>query len=435
MGNSQGTSRSSIASVDGAILAEAHGIVTDMLTDSQLPPHITSGLRALASLLSPPSLASSPRTKPAGISIALVDFNNSGSDSEENPYIGERTSNIPKRGKRNLPPSFLRRMSTSTWTTTTSATGMPTLEPEPSRKRSTSFRNLQSPVSINAPSLPSPVAMPLKGRSYSTTALPIGTLAALQHSRERQDKHFLYSVTISDNTYNNRRQQLEADRESEADNENTEDEANDSIRLKNTILNTQQKQFYPRLNLTSDYDSSNDSPSGSDATLDDSTSIDTNSRFISSKKSAANEKSIAIKDDDNYRINKCILCGNQTKTNVLTDKSPVLQQNWPFCEPPPPVIPQLDIQGRYIVSGMLYDLDELATDPLLCRIHEWDYPIFDLMSKTGDAILSKMTYHVFLEAGLLEAFKIPIPEFLNYFRALEKGYRNKPCMYPSFPSH
>lgn len=33
-------------------------------------------------------------------------------------------------------------MSTSTWTTTTSATGLPTLEPEPSRKRSTSFRNL-----------------------------------------------------------------------------------------------------------------------------------------------------------------------------------------------------------------------------------------------------------------------------------------------------
>ncbi|CAG2177513.1 unnamed protein product [Oppiella nova] len=396
-----------------------------MLTDSQLPPHITSGLRALASLLSPPSLASSPRTKPTGISIALVDFNNSGSDSEENPYIGERTSNMPKRGKRNLPPSLLRRMSTSTWTTTTSATGMPTLEPEPSRKRSTSFRNLaQSPISIIAPSLPSPMSMPLKGRSYSTTALPIGTLAALQHSREKHEKHFLYSVTISDNSYANRKQKFEAEGEAEgeADNETTEDEANDSICLKNSVISSQQKQFYPRLNLTSDYDSSNDSPSGSDATLDESTSIDTNSRFVSSKHSVSNEKAIAPKDDDNYRTNKCILCGNQTKTNVLIDKSPVLQQNWPFCEPPPPVVPQLDAHGRYLVSGMVYDLQELATDPLLSRIQEWDYPIFDLMSKTGDAILSKMTYHVFLEAGLLEAFKIPIPEFLNYFRALERGF-------------
>lgn len=88
--------QASITSVDGAILAEAHGLVTDMLTDSQLPPHILSGLRAVASLLSPPSMSMSPRTKPAGISISLVDFNNSGSDSEESPYIGERTSNLPK---------------------------------------------------------------------------------------------------------------------------------------------------------------------------------------------------------------------------------------------------------------------------------------------------------------------------------------------------
>ncbi|KZS14200.1 Uncharacterized protein APZ42_020496 [Daphnia magna] len=32
-------------------------------------------------------------------------------------------------------------MSTSTWTTTTSATGMPTIEPEPCRKRTASFRS------------------------------------------------------------------------------------------------------------------------------------------------------------------------------------------------------------------------------------------------------------------------------------------------------
>ena len=46
-----------------------------------------------------------------------------------------------QRGKRFVPPNLLRRMSTSTWTTTTSATGMPTIEPEPSRKRTASFRS------------------------------------------------------------------------------------------------------------------------------------------------------------------------------------------------------------------------------------------------------------------------------------------------------
>lgn len=177
-------SQTSMSSVDGAILLEAHGLIADMLSDPYVPPHIVSGLRAVATLLAPPNTLSplpNIRNKSTRISISLADFNNSESDSEENPYLGERTSNISKvriqgkslcsvhltknlplnftvhlinlllqffllqlsqKGKRNLPLSVIRRMSTSTWTTTTSATGLPTLEPEPSRKRSTSFRNL-----------------------------------------------------------------------------------------------------------------------------------------------------------------------------------------------------------------------------------------------------------------------------------------------------
>lgn len=68
-----------------------------MLTDTNLPPHIVSGLRAIASLLAPPNATSTIRTKPAGLaSVSLVDFNTSGSDSEENPYTGERPSALPK---------------------------------------------------------------------------------------------------------------------------------------------------------------------------------------------------------------------------------------------------------------------------------------------------------------------------------------------------
>jgi cGMP-inhibited 3',5'-cyclic phosphodiesterase A len=351
-------------------------------------------------------------------------------------------------------------MSTSTWTTTTSATGMPTLEPEPSRKRSTSFRSLaQSPISATAPPLPrygfshfsfkvlffaknnnfiafcfcSPVTIPLKGRSYSTTALPFGTLAALQNCRERQ---FTYNTNVNEIGSTYRRAEFE---EGEADNETTEDEGNETISIPaNVILNIQRKQFSPRLNLTSDYDSSNESPSGSDATLDESASLDSGSRFVLSRKSpnissemrveSLHKKSISYKDEESYREKKCVLCGTKTKIYAPTDKSPVLQLNWPFSAPPPPIVPQLDKNGHYIIDGTIYDLEELSTLPLLCRIDEWDYPIFELVAQTGDAILSKMSYHVFLEAGLLEAFKIPIPEFLNYFRALEKGYRNKPCM-------
>lgn len=252
----------------------------------------------------------------------------------------------------------------------------------------------------------------------------MGTFAALQQSRERHERQLLFSASV-ETSFDPKRDSLE---ERDADNETTEDETHISASLHHNIF---QKKFYPRLNLTSDYDSSNDSPSGSDATLDESTTIDTNNRFRNTG-FASNEMISEIKSntfrDENSGKNKCVLCGNPIKTNRLTDKSPLIQKRWPFFDPPPPLSPQLDNQGRYLVDGMAYDIQEMATDSLLCRINEWDYPIFDLMAKTGDTILSQMSYHVFLEAGLLEAFKIPIPEFLNYFRALEKGYRNKPCM-------
>ena len=40
-----------------------------------------------------------------------------------------------------------------------------------------------------------------------------------------------------------------------------------------------------------------------------------------------------------------------------------------------------------------------------------------------------MCYKVFLDVGLFDTFKIPINEFINYFHALEMGYRDKPCKF------
>ena len=57
--------------------------------------------------------------------------------------------NVPssQRLRRSLPPGLLRRVS-STWTTTTSATGLPTLEPAPVRRdRSASIKLHEAPSS------------------------------------------------------------------------------------------------------------------------------------------------------------------------------------------------------------------------------------------------------------------------------------------------
>lgn len=155
--------------------------------------------------------------------------------------------------------------------------------------------------------------------------------------------------------------------------------------------------------MTSDYDSSNESPNDYDIVSDGSRDSSCESRDFSKK---------------------CMLCGHTPSENTVTDVKAI----WPNVPPGPGVRENRDHHGRFIVKdGLAYDLEELTVDPLLNLISEWDYPIFELREAAGDAILSEISYRIFYEAGLLEAFKIPLQEFLNYFRALECGYKEKPC--------
>ncbi|XP_056409268.1 cGMP-inhibited 3',5'-cyclic phosphodiesterase 3A-like [Hyla sarda] len=108
-------------------MGEAHGLISDLLADPSLPVHVCSSLRAVSNLLStqppPPARSTAPR---------LNYDNYACSDSEEGSEKGDKMT-IPKRLRRSLPPGLMRRVS-STWTTTTSATGLPTLEPAPVRR-------------------------------------------------------------------------------------------------------------------------------------------------------------------------------------------------------------------------------------------------------------------------------------------------------------
>ncbi|XP_012946571.1 cGMP-inhibited 3',5'-cyclic phosphodiesterase A, partial [Aplysia californica] len=82
-------SQSSSAGYESAIIGEAHGLITDMLADSNLPPHIISGLRAVSNLLKPPDAHGcfhKPRVSPL---VSLTENTSYGSDSEESPYTGE----------------------------------------------------------------------------------------------------------------------------------------------------------------------------------------------------------------------------------------------------------------------------------------------------------------------------------------------------------
>ncbi|XP_078196743.1 cGMP-inhibited 3',5'-cyclic phosphodiesterase 3B isoform X8 [Callithrix jacchus] len=68
-------------------------------------------------------------------------------------------------------------------------------------------------------------------------------------------------------------------------------------------------------------------------------------------------------------------------------------------------------------------------DSLIEKMSNWNFPIFELVEKMGEKsgrILSQVMYTLFQDTGLLEIFKIPSQQFMNYFRALENGYRDIP---------
>uniref|UniRef100_A0A3Q0SR61 Phosphodiesterase n=1 Tax=Amphilophus citrinellus TaxID=61819 RepID=A0A3Q0SR61_AMPCI len=124
--------------VDIAVMGEAHGLITDLLADPSLPPNTCTSLRAVSNMLTT-QLTFQPLHRPRPAPLHNPSDAYTCSDSEEGPEKGEKTS-IHKRLRRSLHPGLLRRIS-STWTTTTSATGLPTIEPGPVRRdRSASIK-------------------------------------------------------------------------------------------------------------------------------------------------------------------------------------------------------------------------------------------------------------------------------------------------------
>lgn len=85
-------------SAEGTLLAAAHGLVSDLLSDpSALPAKAVGNLRAVAYLLAPPT-PTSVRAKPFP-PVSLVEVNRSSlTDSEEIPFVNERTSAFAKVG-------------------------------------------------------------------------------------------------------------------------------------------------------------------------------------------------------------------------------------------------------------------------------------------------------------------------------------------------
>nr|XP_046249569.1 cGMP-inhibited 3',5'-cyclic phosphodiesterase A-like isoform X3 [Scatophagus argus] len=291
--------------VDIAVMGEAHGLITDLLADPSLPPNTCTSLRAVSNLLST-QLTFQPLHRPRPAPLLNPNDAYTLSDSEEGPEKGEKTS-FHKRLRRSLHPGLLRRIS-STWTTTTSATGLPTIEPGPVRRdRSSSIKPYHETLTCSC------------GRPY----------IKLSHGEGSIDKGDRIPRSAEDQVV-----------------------------------------------VSSDYDSTHE------ANHSDSSDV------------------------------------AHTEENAEEGKNPA--QNVILHSLIPP-------EDKPILAPEPFIMEDL--EPLMSQLNNWNFPIFSLMEKTNGKcgrILSQVSYRLFEDTGLFETFKIPVKEFMNYFHALENGYRNIP---------
>ncbi|KAF3692844.1 cGMP-inhibited 3',5'-cyclic phosphodiesterase A [Channa argus] len=415
--------------VDIAVMGEAHGLISDLLADPLLPPNTCSSLKAVSNLLST-QINLQPLHRPRIPADTHVR-----SDSEEGTEKAERLA-IPKRLRRSLPPGLLRKIS-STWTTTTSATGLPTIEPGPvCRDRSASIKHTTdseswnnslmmtisksrsmsassavtsnhlyskplgkpgfppsniSPLGSPCPSPPvqgSPVSSPtIKTCSVQlpesagplTEQIP-GSVAPKSHHRA-----LTHSQSAPSSTAPHWRPPLLCNSCGRPY----------SNRLNHGVESVDKGDRIPHSDehavASSDYDSTYDS------------TYETNHSDSSDFAQNEEEGEGGKKPPEARGCREC-----PTEGIVL---HPLLSspEDKPILALEPLVMPGLE--------------------PLMSQLNNWSFPIFSLVEKTHGktgCILSQVSYQLFEDTGLFETFRIPVQEFMNYFHALENGYRDIP---------
>nr|XP_025735675.1 cGMP-inhibited 3',5'-cyclic phosphodiesterase A isoform X1 [Callorhinus ursinus] len=404
--------------VDIAVMGEAHGLITDLLADPSLPPNVCTSLRAVSNLLNTQltfQAIHKPRMNPVSFSE-----NYTCSDSEESSEKDKLA--IPKRLRRSLPPGLLRRVS-STWTTTTSATGLPTLEPAPVRRDRSSSIKLHEASSSSPDSWNNPVMMTLtKSRSFTSSY----AVSAANHVNSKKPNRpgALAKISPLSSPCSSPPQGTPA---------NSPVSKIAAVRLPESANTTARQGLGSHRALTCTQSAPDLSPqilpppvicsscgrpypqgNPADGPLDGSSAaIRTPSRT-----------------DDTTQVT------SDYETNNNSDSSDIVQnEDETECLREPL---RKAACGPYAPEAMIFlDKPILAPEPLVMdnldsimeQLNTWNFPIFDLVEKIGrkcGRILSQVSYRLFEDMGLFEAFKIPVREFMNYFHALEIGYREIP---------
>ncbi|XP_004693287.2 PREDICTED: cGMP-inhibited 3',5'-cyclic phosphodiesterase A [Condylura cristata] len=409
--------------VDIAVMGEAHGLITDLLADPSLPPTVCTSLRAVSNLLST-QLTFQAIHKPRANPVVTFSENYTCSDSEE---VSEKDKlAIPKRLRRSLPPGLLRRVS-STWTTTTSATGLPTLEPAPVRRdRSASVKLHEAPSSsaVGPDTWSNPAMMTLtKSRSFTSSY----AISATNHIKAKKQNRPGTLVKISPLS-------------SPCSSPLQGTPASSPVSKISTVQFPESADTMTKPGLSSHraltYTQS--APDLSPQTLTPPVSCSSCGRPYPQENPAdgpLDRSSTAIQTAG--RTDDAAQVTSDYETNNNSDSSDIVQ-NEDESECPREPLRKASACSPYAPDSMIFlDKPILAPEPLVMdnldsimeQLNTWNFPIFDLVEKIGrkcGRILSQVSYRLFEDMGLFEAFKIPVREFMNYFHALEIGYREIP---------
>ncbi|XP_014397840.1 PREDICTED: cGMP-inhibited 3',5'-cyclic phosphodiesterase A [Myotis brandtii] len=404
-------------------MGEAHGLITDLLADPSLPPNVCTSLRAVSNLLST-QLTFQAIHKPRVNPVVSFSENYTCSDSEESSEKDKLA--IPKRLRRSLPPGLLRRVS-STWTTTTSATGLPTLEPAPVRRdRSASIKLHEAPLPSagSSDSWNNPAMMTLtKSRSFSSSY----AVSAANYVKAKKPSRpgALAKISPLSSPCSSPLQGTPASSPvSKIPTvqflESADTTAKPGLGSHRALTYTQSAPDLSPQILTPPVICSGcgrpySQGNPADGPLESSgTAIRTPSRT-----------------DDTAQVT------SDYETNNNSDSSDIVQ-NEDETECPAEPLRKASACSTYAPETMMFlDKPILAPEPLVMdnldsimeQLNTWNFPIFDLVEKIGrkcGRILSQVSYRLFEDMGLFEAFKIPVREFMNYFHALEIGYREIP---------
>nr|XP_008105416.1 PREDICTED: cGMP-inhibited 3',5'-cyclic phosphodiesterase B [Anolis carolinensis] len=375
--------------IDLSILNETRNMVSDLLNDPVLPPHVISSLRSINSLISTFSGSCKPKLNLFTPFPGFYPY----PEMEDSPERGDRKPYKTMNSRNSLPTPQLRRSS--------GATGLLPIEPSSRWDRSTGKRvhleyNSSSQGSYpNGPLNTNLLTIPKQRSSSVTLAHSIGS----KRAGTSQNPIPMTSPSSGFIFGGYHRSPVEFP-------DTADFLTKPSINMNKSLGCTfSSSEFQQQIRTSSHYTCSScgrqlfksvaaslsesvaeyqNHKTGEDGNTDVSKD---SAHFIEKQQSETGE----IKNHNNWM--------DQTKSNFLEDDH----------------------------SLELMALED--HDSLIEKMNTWNFQIFDLVKRMGDKsrrILSQVAFTLFQDTGLFESFKIPTRQFMNYFQALENGYRDIP---------